>query len=132
MSERFDLVVIGGGPGGSAAAKRAAELGAKVALIEKNRMGGTCLNIGCIPTKTLLGSAEAYRTARRGADFGLEVSGLSLDLARVLERKQAIVDKLRADLEDSLSFGEVQVVRGTATLLRPNRIQVEDGTWCGG
>lgn len=127
MSERFDLVVVGGGPGGSAAAIRAAELGARVALIEKGQMGGTCLNIGCIPTKALIGSAEVYRTARRGADFGLDIPRVGLDLARVLERKQAIVKKLRADVEDSLSFSGVQVMRGTATLLRPNRIQVEDG-----
>ena len=127
MSAQFDLVVIGGGPGGTAAAVRAAELHARVALIEKDRIGGTCVTVGCIPTKVLISSAEAYRLARRGADLGLDIPQVGFNLVRMLERKQAIVEKLKADVEDSLALSKVQVFCGTATLLRPNCVQVLDG-----
>ena len=127
MSQRFDVVVIGGGPGGSTAAIRAAELQAKVALVERDQIGGTCLNVGCIPTKALIGSAEAYRLALQGAELGLGIPQVSFDLGRALERKQAIVEKLKGDIEDSLSFRRVQILRGEATLLQPDRIQVQTG-----
>ena len=93
--EQFDVVVIGAGPGGYPAAIRAAQLGASVAIIEKERLGGVCLNWGCIPTKALIASAETYALIRRADEFGVSVSGATVDYARMVARKDKAVDQLR-------------------------------------
>src|SRR2546430_15372294 len=87
MAGSFDVVVIGGGPGGYVAALRAAQLGAKTAIVEKDRMGGTCLVRGCIPTKALLQSSELYTLAKAGQPFGLVADNISLDLPPAPKRK---------------------------------------------
>src|ERR1700694_135824 len=94
MAGNFDLVVIGGGPGGYVAALRAAQLGAKVAVVEKDRVGGTCLVRGCIPTKALLQSSELYTLAKEGAPFGLVADGIGFDWAMAQKRKTAVGDQL--------------------------------------
>lgn len=125
------LVVLGAGPGGYVAALRAAQRGAAVALVEKDQVGGTCLNRGCIPTKALLASAEALVHARSGAEFGFQVSGeIVPDLSRMMERKEEIVARLRAGIEMLLKKAGVQVVRGSGRLLPPaegavHRVAVE-------
>ena len=91
MAEKsFDVVIIGGGPGGYVAAIRAAQLKMKVALVEANHLGGICLNWGCIPTKALLRSAEIYHYAKHADQFGLKVSGLEFDTQKIVERSKKI------------------------------------------
>ena len=90
----FDVVILGGGPGGYVAALRAAQLGAKTAIVEKDRLGGTCLVRGCIPTKALLQSSELYSLAKGGAEFGLVSDSITFDWAVAPKRKTAVVDQL--------------------------------------
>src|SRR5256885_16232919 len=105
MASSFDVVVIGGGPGGYVAALRAAQLGASTAIVEKDRMGGTCLVRGCIPTKALLQSAELYTLAKGGEPFGLVTGGLGFDWAAAQKRKAAVVDQLVKGVEGLLKAG---------------------------
>ena len=97
MSEfNYDLLIIGAGPGGYEAAFYAAELGMKVAIAEKDRVGGTCLNRGCIPTKALMHSSDVYRDAAHGAEVGVECDGLRANRARIGERKDEVLEALNA------------------------------------
>ena len=116
MGESFDLVVIGGGPGGYVAALRASQLGARTAIVEKDRMGGTCLVRGCIPTKALLQSSELYTQARDGAAFGVVADKLSFDWPVAQKRKTAVVDQLVKGVEGLLKAGGVTSLRGNARL----------------
>ncbi|MHB8612779.1 MAG: dihydrolipoyl dehydrogenase [Candidatus Dormibacteraceae bacterium] len=116
MADSFDVVVIGGGPGGYVAALRAAQLGAKVAVVERDRVGGTCLVRGCIPTKALLQSAELYTLAKAGAPFGVVADKLGIDWSAALGRKTEVVDKLVKGVEGLLKAGGVSLMRGTASL----------------
>lgn len=88
MATDFDLVILGGGTGGYVAAIRAAQLGKKVAVVEKGLLGGTCLHKGCIPSKALLRSAEVYSTSKKAAEYGVSIEGVTLDFMKVQERKQ--------------------------------------------
>jgi dihydrolipoamide dehydrogenase len=108
----FDIVVIGTGPGGYVAAIRAAQLGMKTAVVEREHLGGICLNWGCIPTKALLRTAEVYETMKHAADFGLKVEGLSYDPKKVIERSRAVARQLNG---------------GVGHLLRKNKVPVFDG-----
>src|ERR1051326_4514895 len=94
--QTFDVVIVGGGPGGYPAAIRAAQYGLRVALIEKERPGGVCLNWGCIPTKAMLRSAEVLETMQHSADFGVLADNIRLDYPKVTERKDSIVKALTA------------------------------------
>lgn len=94
MAKEYDLVILGGGTGGYVAAIRASQLGLSVAVVEKNKLGGTCLHAGCIPSKALLRSAEVYQTAKKSSEFGVETSNVLLNYARVQERKSEIVSQL--------------------------------------
>ncbi len=96
MSEfQYDLVVIGAGPGGYEAAFEAADYGMKVALVEKDLVGGTCLNRGCIPTKTMMHSSDAYREATCSENIGITVTGAKADLNRIIDRKEEVSKTLR-------------------------------------
>ena len=116
MADSFDVVIVGGGPGGYVAALRAAQLGAKTAIIEKDRMGGTCLVRGCIPTKALLQSSELYSLAKGGAEFGLVSNSLTFDWAVAQKRKTAVVDQLVKGVEGLLKAGGVTTFRGAGRL----------------
>jgi len=120
----FDVVVIGGGPGGYVAAIRAAQRGAKVALFESRDIGGTCLNRGCIPTKALVRSAEVYQNILGGAEFGARVSGVELDFTQVMARKRQVVKKLTSGVEYLLKANGVQVYAGRAAVPRPGVVEV--------
>ncbi|MBI5562134.1 MAG: dihydrolipoyl dehydrogenase [Deltaproteobacteria bacterium] len=120
----FDVVVIGGGPGGYVAAIRGAQLGAKVALIERDKIGGTCLNRGCIPTKALYYSAKALNSARRAGEFGVNVSGVSFDLAKAVTRKGDIVRQLAGGVEQLLKGNKVEVIRGSGVVEAAGRVAV--------
>jgi dihydrolipoamide dehydrogenase len=109
MSQR--VVVLGGGPAGDVAALRGAQLGADVVLIERAELGGTCLNWGCIPTKSLLAGADLLRKIRRAADFGIEVPEPTINFARMMERKEEVVLKMRSGVEAACKRKKVRVVR---------------------
>src|SRR5438105_7664524 len=133
MGEAFDLVVIGGGPGGYVAALRASQLGARTAIVEKDRMGGTCLVRGCIPTKALLQSSELYTQARDGAAFGVVADKLRFDWPVAQKRKTAVVDQLVKGVEGLLKAGGVTSFSGSARLsgkgvvdVSGNQLQAKD------
>ncbi|MBI4505290.1 MAG: dihydrolipoyl dehydrogenase [Chloroflexi bacterium] len=123
--ERFDLIVLGGGPGGYPAAIRAAQLGKRVALVERDKVGGTCLHRGCIPTKAYLQSAEVLDHLRRAAEFGLRASDVGLDYPQVRKRKDGIVGRLHKGVEFLLRKNGVTTVQGHGRLLGPTALAVE-------
>src|SRR6266446_6710039 len=124
MARSFDVVVVGGGPGGYVAALRAAQLGANTAIIEKDRLGGTCLVRGCIPTKALLQSSELYTLAKGGAPFGVVADNIAFDWGAAQKRKGAVVDQLVKGVEGLLKAGGVTVVRGAGKLAGGGAIEV--------
>jgi dihydrolipoamide dehydrogenase len=119
-----DLAVIGGGPGGYVAAIRASQLGLKTVLIEREHLGGICLNWGCIPTKALLRTAEVYRTIQHASEYGLAVDGARFDLEAVVQRSRKVASKLTAGIGFLMKKNKVQVVEGTAKLQGAGRIAV--------
>jgi dihydrolipoamide dehydrogenase len=121
-----DVVVIGGGPGGYVAALRAAELGGKAIVIERDNVGGTCLNWGCIPSKALLSSAELLNQAREASKFGVKIDNVSVDLPGMMKHKEQIVTQLRSGTEFLLKKAKVEVIRDTGRLLKGNVVQVGD------
>lgn len=129
MAEEFDLVVLGGGPGGYAAGLYGASAGMRIAIVEEDRLGGTCLNRGCIPAKELLQTAEVLRTVKGAAEFGVHSSSPVIELAETQVRKQAVVDRLVGGLETLLKGRKVTIVAGRGTLLPDARtIRVSDGS----
>ncbi|MCB9964378.1 MAG: dihydrolipoyl dehydrogenase [Rhodospirillales bacterium] len=127
MSDKnFDVIVIGGGPGGYVAAIRAAQLKMKVALVERAHLGGICLNWGCIPTKALLRTAEVYRLMNHAGEFGLSVSGVSFDLQKVVERSRGVASQLSGGIKHLLKKNKVTVFDGTAKLKGKGKISVND------
>lgn len=125
------IIVIGGGPGGYVAAIRASQLGAKVTLIEKKHLGGTCLNIGCIPTKCLLHSAELIEDIKnRSGEIGVEVTGFTVNFPKIIAHKNDISKKLTSGVAGLLKMNKVDVVTGDAVFTGPKRIEVtkDDGT----
>ncbi|MBC8449770.1 MAG: dihydrolipoyl dehydrogenase [Chloroflexi bacterium] len=126
MSDFYDLAILGAGPGGYVAALRAAQLGAHVALIEKERVGGTCLNVGCIPTKALTTSTELLLKAQRASEFGVSIPSALPDLPSLMAYKQAAVDRLVGGVEQLLKGRKVALVRGEGRLVRPDTLRVTD------
>jgi len=124
--EQIDLFIIGSGPGGYAAAIRAAQLGAKVAVIEKNDLGGTCLNKGCIPTKSLISSVNVLNCVRKAKDFGIEVEERGIDFASIMARKEKILKQLRNGIKRLLRSYNIEVIKGKAYFVSPFKIKVED------
>jgi len=124
--ERYDVAILGGGPGGYVAAIRAGQLGLKTALIEKAKVGGTCLHVGCIPTKALLESAEVLLLARRAGEFGVRVSEASFDLKAAMERKDRVVKKNFMGTESLLKKNKVVTIKGEGRLKAKDRIEVTD------
>jgi len=125
LADRFDIVILGGGMGGYVAAIRAVQLGKTVALVEKDKLGGTCLHWGCIPTKALLHTAELYHDAQTGAASGVTVSGVRLDWSVALERKQKIVDQLYKGVQFLMKKNKVEVIAGAGVFETPTRLRVD-------
>ena len=124
----FDLIVVGGGPGGYEAALHAAKLGLRTALIEKDFVGGTCLNRGCIPTKALLHASGVYEEAKNGAALGVSCEP-AIDLNAVYAYKQQIVEKLRGGVEGLLKSAKVAVIKGLGTLTAEHTVTVGDASY---
>jgi dihydrolipoamide dehydrogenase len=123
----YDVAVIGGGPGGYVAAIRAVQLGGKVLLVEKDKLGGVCLNRGCIPTKTLLKSAEKWQELKNCHEFGLRAENIGFSFEAVTERKNQVVSKLRSGIEQLIKSNAIKMVYGVGTVDGPNRLNVIQG-----
>lgn len=128
MAEEYDLIILGGGTGGYVAAIRASQLGLKTALVEKGKLGGTCLHKGCIPSKALLRSAEVYATAKRGGEFGIEIGDVTVNFTKVQERKEKIVDQLHKGVQHLMKQGKIDVYEGTGRILGPSIFSPMPGT----
>ncbi|ARJ65349.1 dihydrolipoyl dehydrogenase [Magnetospirillum sp. ME-1] len=121
----FDIIVIGGGPGGYVAAIRAAQLGLNTALVEREHLGGICLNWGCIPTKALLRSAEVYRNMQHADAYGLSAPGASFDLAKIVARSRGVSAQLQGGVKHLLKKNKVTVIEGTAKLAGGGKVAIE-------
>ena len=122
----YDLIVVGGGPGGYLAAERAGALGMSVLLIEERRLGGVCLNEGCIPTKTLINGAKIYAHTKESAQFGVVVEGVRFDLAAAMAWKSKTIDALVKGVEYQMRRHKVEVLAGRGTLLSRSSVRVAD------
>lgn len=118
------IAIIGGGPGGYVAAIRAAQLGARVILIEKENIGGTCLNVGCIPTKALLQSAESLAQFRQAKKFGIEVEIKSFDWSAIMKRKNQIVQQLVKGVQGLIKANQIELLKGTAVFLDDQTLEI--------
>lgn len=128
MAHEYDLVVLGGGTGGYVAAIRASQLGLKTAVVEKDKLGGTCLHRGCIPSKALLRSAEVYATANKGEEFGVKAKEISFDYNKAHERKNNIVNQLYKGVQGLMKKGKIDVFHGTGRILGPSIFSPLPGT----
>ena len=122
----FDVIIIGGGPGGYVTAIRAAQLGLKACVVEKQHLGGICLNWGCIPTKALLRSAEIFHTMTHAGDYGLSAKSVGFDLKKVVKRSRVISDQLNKGVGFLLKKNKVAVIEGEAKLNGPGRVDVAE------
>jgi len=125
MAERqYDVTVLGGGPGGYTAAIRAAQLGMRVGVIEKDKLGGVCLNWGCIPSKALLKSAELYNSFKKSQEFGITYTSLSYDFPKIIARSRGVADRVSKGVEYLMRKNKIDVISGTAALTGKNSIEV--------
>ncbi|MBA4492535.1 dihydrolipoyl dehydrogenase [Paracoccus sp. S1E-3] len=125
MAQNFDVIVVGAGPGGYVAAIRAAQLGLKVACVEREHLGGICLNWGCIPTKALLRSAEVFHLMHRAKDFGLTVEKAGYDLDAVVDRSRGVAKQLSGGVGHLLKKNKVTVIMGDAVITAPGKVSVK-------
>lgn len=130
-SQEYDLIVIGGGPAGYAGAIRAGQLGKKVACVEMENAGGTCLNWGCIPTKALLKSAELYTKIKKSDEFGIEVGEVKFDFAKVMDRSRGVAGQMAKGIEFLFKKNKVDYVRGKAQVSAPGMVSIVDGDQAG-
>ena len=130
-SNNFDIVILGGGSGGYACALRAVQLGKSVALIEKGKLGGTCLHTGCIPTKALLHSAEVADLSREGENYGIKSTFEGVDMPQVNKYKDGIVDRLYKGLQGLIKAGGITVVEGEGRLVDPKTVEVNGERYTG-
>ncbi|MAE52557.1 MAG: dihydrolipoyl dehydrogenase [Opitutae bacterium] len=131
LENSYDLIIIGGGPAGYAAGIRAGQLGQRALVVEKERAGGTCLNWGCIPSKALLKSAEAYQSALHSESFGFTCKDIEVDFAQVMARSRKVADQMGGGIEFLFKKNKVDYLVGSATLLEPGSIEVVDGKYAG-
>ncbi|MCI1692669.1 dihydrolipoyl dehydrogenase [Aneurinibacillus aneurinilyticus] len=127
MSNEYDVVVLGGGTGGYVAAIRASQLGMRVAVVEKDKLGGTCLHRGCIPSKALLRSAEVYHTLKNGAQYGVEAGDIGINFLRMQERKREIVSQLHKGVQHLMKQGKIDVYEGIGRIMGPSIFSPQAG-----
>lgn len=120
----YDVIVLGSGPGGYPSAIRASQLGKKVAIVEKESLGGICLNWGCIPTKALLKSAQVYDYAKHAADYGITVNNPGHDFGGVVKRSRGVADKMSKGVQFLMKKNKIDVIMGTGKLIAPNKLEV--------
>lgn len=123
---KYDIAILGGGPGGYSAAIRASQLGAKVCVIEKSELGGTCLNRGCIPTKSILASIELFSKIKRAHDFGIDIEKFTINMDKVIERKNRIVNRLVKGVEYLLKQNKIDLIKGEGRFKEPGNIEIRD------
>ena len=116
MPDQFDLIILGSGPGGYVAAIRASQLGLKVAIVERERLGGICLNWGCIPTKALLRTSEVYHYMTHAADYGLKADNVGFDLGKIVDRSRKVAGQLNAGVKGLMKKNKVAVYEGVGAL----------------
>ena len=126
MAKEFDICVIGSGPGGYVAAIRASQLGFSTAIVEKRYLGGVCLNIGCIPTKALLRSAEVLESIQHASDYGIEVTGSKADFGGMVKRSRGIANKMSKGVQFLMKANKIQVFKGTGVFDSKSELQVQD------
>jgi len=127
--QHYDLMVVGGGPGGYVAAIRAAQLGFKTALVEKQHLGGVCLNWGCIPTKALLRGADIAHTIKEAEHFGFAIDNLSFDINKLVQHSRSVASKLSGGVAYLMKKNNIKVIDGTATVADKCRLDVScDGS----
>jgi len=125
---KTDVVIIGGGPGGYVSAIKAAHLGLKAVLVEKDKLGGVCLNRGCIPTKALVSTAELLNHLQRAGEFGIQVKDYSFDFTAIIKRKDLITRRLSSGVEQLMKANQVRVARGEGQIIEPGKVEVTDTT----
>ena len=125
MSDPYDLIVLGSGPGGYVAAIRAAQLGLKTAIVERENLGGICLNWGCIPTKALLRSAEVFHQMKHAKDYGLSADNVTADLAAVVARSRGVAGQLNKGVTGLMKKNKIDVHMGQGKLTAPGKLSVE-------
>ena len=126
MATSFDLIVIGSGPGGYVAAIRASQLGMKVACIERESLGGICLNWGCIPTKALLKSAEVFQYTQHAADYGIEVKGATPLFDKIISRSRGVADGMSKGIQFLFRKNKIEAIMGNARLTKDKKVEVTD------
>lgn len=126
MAKEFDVCVIGSGPGGYVAAIRASQLGFKTAIVEKRHLGGVCLNIGCIPTKALLRSAEVFESIEHASDYGINVDDFSADFEGIIKRSRGVADKMSKGVQFLMKANKIEVFEGKGVFESKEQIKVED------
>ena len=125
MADQFDLIILGSGPGGYVAAIRAAQLGLKVAIVERERLGGICLNWGCIPTKALLRTSEVYHYMTHAKDYGLKADNVGFDLGAIVDRSRKVAGQLNAGVKGLMKKHKVAVYEGVGTLAGKGKLSVD-------
>jgi dihydrolipoamide dehydrogenase len=126
MSKKYDIIVIGSGPGGYVAAIRAAQLGKSVAVVERDALGGICLNWGCIPTKALLKSAEVHNQIKHAEDYGIKVDSYTADFNAIIDRSRGVANKMSKGIEFLLRKNKIDVLEGEGSLKRGKEVEVKD------
>jgi len=127
MADTYDLIVLGSGPGGYVSAIRASQLGMKVAIVERERLGGICLNWGCIPTKALLRTSEVYHYMTHADAYGLKADNVGFDLGKIVDRSRKVAGQLNAGVKGLMKKNKVTVVEGFGTLTGKGKLSVKQG-----
>lgn len=128
--KKYDIAVIGAGPGGYVAAIKLAQGGKKVCLIEKQFLGGTCLNVGCIPTKTLLSHADLFHRMSHAAEFGIELGSILLNYAKMKQRKDSVIEKMRKGLQGLLQSNHITIIQGQAEFISSKELKITGKQTC--
>src|ERR1035437_5533062 len=127
MAEKYQIAVLGGGPGGYVAAIRASQLGFRTVIIDKDNLGGICLNWGCIPTKSLLKNAEIYDLMKNhSTDFGIKVHGLEFDFSKIIKRSRDISDRIVKNVELLIKKNKIERIRSLGNLTSANKIDISN------